>query len=328
MSEEKLSLSSKMSDQNEADHDPMRRALLGAIAGTAALAGLSQNAVAEESSQEVFNAYNRMRTFDKGEMDNSTPWAASKTGNFDLDDPIDNNLVKMKMSNNLSGERTYVPMIMRQVIGREKLPGNHLAGGVGLFSWQLQEPDPEEFPNLPKGSSIMRSYYTAVYLDPETMEYSESIKNPLNGKLMNPEAALFAENYITYPKGGSRFVEEPQFLDDDPDKPKPSLIKRFGDDLIKFGGGIYNEPGLHQPRFTETSWKADYQDVMDPGKDLIKAEFNIMAVNKAFEKPWAGYTENDQDLLFSKATGKKVHSLDDLPDIHKRLIAEKYPERL
>ena len=298
------------------------------------MAGLSRFANAEDSApaaakeEEVFNAYNRMRTFDNNEMDKGKPWVAKKHGNFDLNDPYDNRLAKMKMSNNLVGKRSYVAMMIRQIVAREELPGGLLVGGVALFSWQLQVPDPKEFPNLPEDSLIMRSLYTARYLDPHTMELVETMKNPFNGKMMKLEDAFFAENYISYPKGGTSFVEEPEFSNDDPDAPKPALIKRWGDELTMYTGGIYSNPGQHQPRFTETNWTCKYDDVMNPDKHLIDSRFNIMAVNKAFEKPWAGYTLDDKDLLCSHATGRKIHSVEEIPEFHKRLICERYPERL
>jgi len=39
-------------------------------------------------------------------------------------------------------------------------------------------------------------------------------------------------------------------------------------------------------------------------------------------------TGTGTDLLRGIAYGKKVHSVDALPDFHKRVPAEKYPERL
>lgn len=321
---------------DEKQHDPMRRMMLGAMAGTAGIlagcmntqAGAQVAAKKPEDDKGDFNAFNRQKTFVNNEMD-GTPWIASKKGNFDVNDPEDNRFARLKMTNNLIGKRTYIPMMTRMVIGRDQIPGGRLLGAASMFTWQLQVPDPEEFKDIPEGTALMRSMYTARYLDPETMEPVKSLKNPFNGKMMELEDYIFVENFLTFPKGGSRFVEELQFANDDPEKPRTTLIKPWGDDLILYSGGTYSKPGNHQPRFTENTWRSSTKDVMNPDVNLVETNYNFMGANKAYEKPWAGYTEGaDSDMLYSLATGKKVHSAEDLPDFHKRTIAEKYPERL
>lgn len=312
--------------------DPVRRMFVAAFSAGAAMsalgAGTRAHAQDEQDGQEAtFNAYDRMREFKAGEMD-GTPWVAPKLGHFDLDDPIDNTLAKLKMTNNLVGSRTYIPMIVRMHLAREDQPGGLLFGVAGMFTWQLQEPDPEEFPDLPDGTVVSRSMYTSRYLDPETMEPAERLENPYNGRMMEIEDNLFAENFLIFSKGGGRFVEEPEFADDDPDRPKLSLFKKWGDELVLFLGGAYSKPGKHQPRFTENIWRSNYKDVMDPERTLIDMNYSFAGANKAFEKPWAGYTEADSDLLIDLAVGKKVHNVDDIPDFHKRVLLERYPDRI
>lgn len=319
-------------EQNQTSEiDPMRRMIMGAMGTTLALAACSAgdeaNAKEKEKKSGDFNAYDRMRQFDNGELDGK-PWVSKKFGNFDLDDPVDNNLAKLKMTNNLLGKRTYIPMIVRMHLARENVPGGLLFGTAGMFTWQLQEPDPVEFPDAPEGTVVSRSMFTSRYLDPETMEPVDKLLNPYNGTMMEIEDNNFAENFLIYPKGGAKFVEEPQFADDDPSKPKLSNMKKWGDDLILFQGGVYSKPGNHQPRFTENMWRCNYNDVMDPNKTLIDMSYAFAGANKAYEKPWAGYAEDDHDLLIDLAIGKKVHSVEDIPEFHRRVMVSKYPDRV
>lgn len=321
------------------DHDPVRRSMLSVMAAGAAMFGLVAAEGASAATRRgarrparpaapVFNAYNRTKTFTNNEMDSGTPWVAPQLGNFDLDDPKQNHLAKLKMTNNLVGRRTYIPMMTRLMIAREDLPGGPLLGAASMFTWQLQVPDPKLFPKLPAGSCILRSMYTARYLDPATMEPVEYLKNPYNGKLMKLEDQLFVENFIAFPKGGSLFIEEPQFANDAPDEPKPKLFKKWGDDLILFQGGVYSKPGPHQPRFTENMWVSPHADVMNPDLGLVDMQYSFTGVNKAWEKPWAGYGMQDRDMQQSLAYGRKVHSVDKIPDFHKRVLLEKYPNRI
>ena len=321
--------------EQECGLDPMRRLILSALGGTAAVLAspplFAKSAKSSEpskgNSEKIFTGYDRKRSFNNNELD-GTPWVASQIGNFDLDDPAQNNLAKIKMTNNLVGKRTYVPMLVRLSLGRDQEPGGRLLGAAAMFTWQLQIPDPSEFPNVPKGTALMRSMYTARYLDPHTMEPVKELKNPYNGKMMLLEDSLFVENFLAFPNGGSHFIEEPQFANDAAEKAIPSLFKKWGDDLVVFMGGVYSEPGKHQPRMTENMWAASYKDVMDPSVSVVRTSYNFMSIKKAFEKPWTGYAFSDEDLLLSLAYGKKVHSLEDIPDFHKRVVAEKYPDRL
>ncbi len=328
---------------SDGDHDPVRRSLIGGMAGIAGLAAMAPlgraNAMAAKTGgeagkaaveeEEVFNAFtSRPREFLKGEMDSGEPWTASQTGNFDLEDPLHNNLAKLKMTCSLVGDRIYVPMLARMVLARYDEPGALTLGIASMFTWQLQVPTKEEFGDFPEGTALMRSMYTAVYLDPETMEPVTELKNKLTGKMMKLEDYMFVENFLTYPLGGSRMVGEEQFANDSADVPRTTLIKNWGDELILYSGGIYNEPGLHQPRFTENNWTCDREGVMDPDTPSVRAQYALMGANKAYEKPWMGYTTDDPEFLATLARGKKVHSAEELPDIHKKVLAERYPHRL
>ena len=318
-------------------HDPVRRSMLAAIGGTLGiLAGSGLRPLSGQEEEEdsqgayqdgVFNSYYRPKNFENNEMD-GRPWIAPETGDFDTRDPWHNRLARMKMTNNLSGSRTYVPMLIRKVLARHDQPGGVLLGSAAMFTWQLQVPDPNEFPDAPEGSMVMRTVYTALYLDPKTMEPVERLVNPFNGVMMELEDYLSIETFLLYPTGGSRLVQEPEFMDDDPDAPRLTLIKRWGDDAVLFMGGVYSEPGLHQPRFTELQWRCSHADLMNPEKDRIESNYSFTGISKAYEKPWTGYGYEDGEMLVDSAIGTKVHSVEDIPDYHKRVLVEKYPDRV
>ena len=322
---------STKTESGSGPQDPVRRMMVSALGAMAGALVFNKGALAQEndgSEEEVFNAYNRTRSFEKNEMDSGTPWVAPQLGGFDLADPVQSNLAKFKMTNNLVGARTYIPMLVRLMIGREQYPGGRLLGAAGLFTWQLQVPDPAEFPDAPEGTILSRSMYTSTYLNPETMEPQETLLNPYNDKMMVLEDQRFIENFLFYPKGGALLYEEPQFVNDDPDVAKVPHIKDWGDELVLFMGGVYNEPGIHQPRFTENMWASPKDEVMDPDVEFVDTRYTFTGLNKAYEKPWAGYTTADNDIICDLAYGKKVHSVEALPDFHKRVLAEKYPNRL
>ncbi len=324
------------SQQQPELENPLRRFALSALGGGVALAGYggivqaqaAKAAKAPPAKEEVFNAANRMTAFPEGRIDDGEPWVADQKGNFDLSDVRQAVLAKHKIMRNLVGARTYIPMFVRLVVGRENQPGGVLLGAAALFTWQLQVPNPAKFPNVPKGTVHMRSVYSSVYLDPKTMEPVKTLWNPFKKVEMKLHDLLFAENFLFFPLGGRRFVEEPEFSSDPPDVPVMPQFQTFGDELVHFGGGTYSNPGKHQPRFTENMWVSKMADVMDPAKSLIDMRYSFAGSNKAWEKAWTGFGMDDEDLLIDLAMGKKIHKLDDLPTVHRKFIADKYPERL
>lgn len=307
-----------------------RRMLLGGMAGVAGLTALSTTACAqeEEAEEEVFNSWERTKSYENNEMDSGTPWVAPKRGNFDLTSAYEANLARLKVINNLVGERTYLPMVLRAIAGRSEKPGGVMYGGYAFFTWQLQAPDPEEFPGLPEGTAIQRAQYTCVYVDPKTMEPVRETLNPLTGKMMPLEDYLFVEQFFWYPNGGVGFVEEPEMANDDPNAEVMPKIQPLGDDMLLTGDGVYGNPGKHQPRFTMALWRAPLDHIMDPNSSLGAGFYSHQGVSKAYEKPWTGHTVDEDVIIGTLASGKKTHSLDDVPDVHKRLILERYPDRV
>lgn len=315
-----------------------RRMVLAATAGTAGLAAITAAGCSEakegadtqtkDEEEKVFNSWERTKSFKNNEMDSGTPWVAAKQGNFDLEDPYEANLARLKIINNLVGERTYVPMVLRAMAGRSEQPGGVMYGGYALFTWQLQVPDPKEFPWVPEGTALQRAQYSCVYVNPETMEPVKETLNPITGKMMPLNDYIFVENFLWFPNGGVGFVEEPEMANDDPNKVKMPHVRALGDDVILTGDGVYKNPGKHQPRFTMAMWRASKDYIMDPDRPLDNSYYSHQGLTKAYEKPWTGHTIDEDVIIGSLASGKKVHSVDEIPDTHKRLILEKYPDRV
>jgi len=334
-------------DQNEgldplvAEHNKLsRRMLLAATAGTAGLAAVTAAgcseakeeqapaAKAQMEEEDTFNSWERTKNFTNNEMDSGTPWVPPKQGNFDLTNAYDANLARLKIVNNLVGARTYVPMVLRAISGRSEQPGGVMYGGYALFTWQLQVADPKEFPGVPEGTAIQRAQYSCVYVDPQSMEPVKQTLNPITGKMMPLNDYIFVENFLWFPNGGVGFVEEPEMANDDPNAVKMPHVRALGDDIMLTGDGVYKNPGKHHPRFTMALWRASLEHIMNPDSGLQTAYYSHQGVSKAYEKPWTGHTVDEDVIIGTLASGKKVHTVDDIPDTHKRLILEKYPDRV
>ena len=49
---------------------------------------------------------------------------------------------------------------------------------------------------------------------------------------------------------------------------------------------------------------------------------------RAWERPWIGFEKGDQPQLLWNVKGRKVHAVEDIPDIVLKNLVEKYPDRV
>ena len=163
---------------NEQRRDVVRS--LSAVAGMAALSGLigPKTAAAKDAGSDL--------------LPNGLPRAAA-TGQpavvnfdrpFDISDPLEAWYAKIKATNNLAGEKTYVPMFSRAYICPEGGPSHPLFGHCGLWTWQLQKATAEEFEDAREDSLVQRGLYTGIILDPYTFEPVEELENPYTGEVI------------------------------------------------------------------------------------------------------------------------------------------------
>ncbi len=266
--------------------------------------------------------------FKNGEL-NGKPWVAEKQGNFDLKDQRENQLATLKMTNNLVGEKSYIVMFSRALLGPQGTGGSVLYGHMGFWTWQLQEPSKEEFPDAPEGTVAQRAMYTGMILDPQTYEPVDTIYNKYLDKNVTPVDSLFAETYLLYPKGGSNSVDRDNFIRDDPDKKKDlKPMVRWGDDIATFLDGIFQSEGPHQPRMDNSIWTSNYADVMNPDVGLVKTDYNFAGMMRAWARPWIGIGKDDDTQLLWNVKGSKMHSLDDFPSMVRDNLVAKYPDRV
>lgn len=263
------------------------------------------------------------------ELWNKTPWVPDQKGNFDLGNYAENHLATMKITNNLVGERTYIPMISRALLGPPGKGGAAFYGHVGMWIWQLQEVDHSEFPNAQAGSLVQRAMYTGMILDPRTYEPVETVYNHVLDQKVRVEDSLFAETYVFNPGGGGESVDREGFMEDEETaNARLRPMARFGDDICLFLDGIFSSPGPHQPRMDTSIWTMDYADLMMPDRQLRPVDYNFAGLMRAWERKWTGFTKPDEPQILWNVKGTKVHSVDDMPEIIRRTLLAKYPDRL
>ncbi len=314
-----------MSESEESRTQQDRRNVLK-LGGVAAMAAIATNALAPNPAMAQIQPRKKVLT---PEQWSKTPWVAPKMGGFNLSDARDNQIATMKITNNLVGERTYIPMITRGLLGPQGRGGAALYGHVGMWTWQLQEADPEEYPDAPQGSIVQRAMYTGMILDPRTYEPVATLYNPVLDRNVTVEDSLFAESYIFYPRGGGESADREGFMEEDEAATRPGLpMARFGDDICLFLDGIFSNEGPHQPRMDTSTWTMDYADLMMADRQLRPVDYNFAGLLRAWERSWTGHIEPDDTQILWNVKGNKLHDLDDMPEIINRTLLTKYPDRI
>jgi hypothetical protein len=253
----------------------------------------------------------------------------AQRGNFDLDDLVGNRLATLKATNNLVGKTTYVAMFSRVYLGPQGRGGAAIHGHLGLWTWRLQWPDPKEYPNTPKGTVVQRALFTGIILDPWTFKPVRTVYNPYLKKNIEASDSLFAESYLFDPTGGGRSIDRPQFMDSPEQqtaRKNPHMI--WGDKLSIFLAGLFQNEGPNQPRMDGSIWTSDYRQIMDPKVDLVTTDYNFAGLMRAWERPWIGVGKDDQAQLLWNVKGTKLHSVDDFPEVMKKHLVSKYPDRV
>ena len=250
-------------------------------------------------------------------------------GNFDLDDSLGNRQATLKVTNNLVGARTYIPMFGRVYLGPQGKPGAAVHGMLGLWTWQLQWPDPERFPDVPEGTVVQRAAYTGVMTDPFSFEPVDTVYNHHLQQDVKTQNSLFAESYLFFPNGTGSSLDRPEFMDG-PEQRRRAMnpYVRWGSDLSIFLAGLFQNEGPNQPRMDGSIWTTDYKGVMDPNKDRVTTDYNFSGLMRAWERPWLGHDRGDDTQILFNVKGTKLHSVDEFPEIMKKHVVDVYPERV
>lgn len=254
------------------------------------------------------------------------PWVYEGSQDFDWSDVESNRMATLKITNNLVGAKTYVPMFSRVLLGPQGKPGAPIHGHIGLWTWQLQEPDPKEFPDAEPGSIVQRALFTGMILDPFTFEPVESVKNHYTGEEVEVSDSLFAETYLMRPKGGHESIDRPEFMTEKRVSLNPHVV--WGDEISVYLTGIFQNEGPNQPRMDSSVWTTNHADFSDPDKPLIKTDYNFAGLMRAWERPWIGIGKEDDAQLLWNVKGTKLHSVEEIPGLVADNILKKYPDRI
>lgn len=256
------------------------------------------------------------------------PGVLDFTPPFNLKNPVDNWHAVMKVTNNLIGVKSYVPMYTRAFILPVNKPAIPIYGHMGFWTWVLQKPDPVDFPEAKEGQLVQRALYTGRTLHPWTYEPVEEVLNPITDKMVKTELSYSGASFLITPEGGLDYLDRDEF--GSRDDYVSARIKNGGVPTIRMNdkisillADIRRGEGDFQPRGDTSFWTVNYDDLMDPDTHLIKTEYTLSGIQRARVQTWLGLDDDDPTQLMWGLRGEKVFSVDDFPlQIREWAIAE------
>jgi hypothetical protein len=236
-----------------------------------------------------------------------------KSGNFNLDDPRDRLLARIKINASLTGERSYIYNISRHMMCEPgKVPYQILAELELVTIWI--EPTPGA-----RAPAKIGSLFTRIPVDPLTFQPISDYTNPTTGRTIALKPTLF---------GGTG-------LPLDPDDPKPNIVfqqnkphYRMGDKLVIVNFDPNPQEGPHQPRVDSAMLTANHAEVMDPARGSVVADYCFSAYFPAPVYKWSDLPADDPARVFSMKLGRKVFRREDIPAEFQRTIIAQFPERV
>ena len=103
---------------------------------------------------------------------------------------------------------------------------------------------------------------------------------------------------------------------------------RFGDEVAFVLAGLFQGEGDYQPRADSSWWTTNYAQLIDPDQPLVETRYNFTGLMRAWERPWLGVEKPDQTQLLWAVEGRKVHSIDRIPDLLHKHVLSKYDDRV
>ncbi len=283
-----------------------------------------ENAVIQQVSEHA-----RAEDLPEGAFD-LPRWKPSRTGNYNLQRPLDNHYAFAKVQANLAGEYTFMAKYGMVFLCPPGEPAYPWLGVVTLVQVFVTEADDDFVPDRGEHDYVMWGTFSTVYCNPRTFEPLETAYNPYLDKMINVNNFNYADR-LAYRLGKSIIVPgvDPAFYDQpwDRDGGYSQHHVDTGHEIAYGVLGSAQHSGPHQPRIDYAWWAAKTDDVMDPTKRAIDCNRSYSSLMKLSEYPWMGAEQGDQAQIFQLANSVKTQNPARLPDFIKPIILDRYPGR-
>lgn len=249
----------------------------------------------------------------------------AQRGNFDLDDPRQLALARLKSIFSLDGSKSYVVRLSRALI----CPPGKAAQTLlhEMLCWysfiEAVESDGGEPTQV-----ITHSLFTRVAVDPLTFEPLRRLRVPETGQVLDVPDTLFAASVSTdLASGRERRVDAAATSSVEAGVTSPYAL--MGPDVVFLAKGGHNDEGAHQPQVDMSAWSTPRDELMDPSTASATARYSFSGISRARIFSWAKqYSGSEATQVLTHKIGLKSPTFAGLPDNIKRIMERYYPERI
>ncbi len=257
-------------------------------------------------------------------------WKPGQTRRFDLSRPLDNHYAFAKTQANLIGTDSWLCEYGWVLFCPPGKPAFPILGRVFLAHIFVTAPDRDMVPDADEHAYVMWGTMSKVHVDPRTFEPITRLLNPYTGRMMEAPVMHYADRLVFRP--GKTIVVpgvDPAFYNQpwDRDGGYSQHHINAGEETSYTVLGASQQAGAHQPRLDSAHWTVKTAELLDPAYPTIDTRRAYSAVMKATEYAWFGVEKGDAAQLMMNTTGLKTEEPKRLPEMVRRLVMQRFPER-
>ena len=257
-------------------------------------------------------------------------WKPARTGNFDLNLPLDNHYAFAKVQANLAGEFTWLGEFGWILLAPPNKPAFPFLGRVQLGKVFVTAADPAAVPAAGEHDYTMWATFTTVHVDPRSFEPVTRLRNPYTGTMIEPPTLKYADR-LSYRLGKSIIVPgvDPAFYTQPWDRDGGFSQHKIdaGQTVTYTVLGSSQLDGPQQPRCDIGFWTVSKDELMNPALRVIDTRRSYSVTQKVSEYAWYGVPKGDPAQLLVHTTGIKTGNVARLPSLVRSLILRRFKER-
>jgi hypothetical protein len=279
--------------------------------------------------QQSVSEHARPTTHTK-EVRNLKRWVPSQKGPFKLSNALDNHYAFAKVQANLTGTDSWLFQYGWVLMCPPGKPAYPLLGRVLLGKVFVTPTSPDWAPEIDEHSYTAWATFTTAYVDPQTFEPVSKILNPYTGKMIEVPVLDYADRLV-YRYGKSIIVPgvDPKFYDQpwDRDGGYSQHFISAGEETSYTVLGAAQLASPQQPRVDVGFWSVKTAELVSSKFPTIDTRRDYSAVMKATEYAWYGVEKGDEAQLFVHLTGGKTEDVKKLPQLVRKTILDRFPDR-
>ena len=293
----------------------------GALTTTASIAGARDRDPGSGTEAAIYTPEGFERALPADALDGQRAIIQSPS-RIDLDTAVGQRFARLKSIFSVDGDYSYSAIVTRHVlVPLDSTPFavvNELEFNTTFITTAL----PEGLIDLNSRDPqlvTLNSLYTRRFLDPVSMEPIDSIHLPQIDRTLSLTDTLFS---FRFSMDLSRRTAAGAILQEN------MPWYRMGNNVHLTALAIPEATPSKPPRMDTSLYSVSGTALENVSVRRLNADYYYSASSSASLFGWTGYAPDDPVRINSSKAGIKVHTVDELPDLVKTMLIERYPDRL